>query len=371
MRKGLTEERQDRIEFLKVLAQLGLSYKEMAKIVGVTLTIVSGDMRLIGGVRPNFPDVPKGQQKKIVLVKEFCRLYFVHTKTVFEKKLYKFLIKSLGIKDLHSYLCGVINVMEHLRLPECTPEQQPYLELLKFVYGLPHAGETADYIWLLFLDNINNDVIRTSGDLQQDLCRFVAKRERGKITTSWPDIAIEEIEAVLPCLESRPAHVVRTYFGLGVEQQNLTEISQEFLVTRQQVRRYLSSAQRKLWCLLKKRKLDLLVSPINQHVEDVLTAHRVRRLMEGTSDLPIELLLTPVREIEMSIRSDHCLYNANIVFIGELIAKTEEELLKTKRFGRRSLKEIKELLRARNLSLGTPVSPDHLQHMVDIKRGLI
>ena len=52
------------------------------------------------------------------------------------------------------------------------------------------------------------------------------------------------------------------------------------------------------------------------------------------------------------MRSANCLQNANIRYIGELVQKTEQEMLKTKNFGRKSLNEIKEILQSMGLSLG-------------------
>ncbi|MCA9671257.1 MAG: DNA-directed RNA polymerase subunit alpha [Myxococcales bacterium] len=60
----------------------------------------------------------------------------------------------------------------------------------------------------------------------------------------------------------------------------------------------------------------------------------------------------PVDELELSVRSANCLQNANIKLIGQLVQKTEAEMLKTKNFGRKSLKEIKEILAGMGLSLG-------------------
>ncbi len=65
-----------------------------------------------------------------------------------------------------------------------------------------------------------------------------------------------------------------------------------------------------------------------------------------------ENLLRPVDELELSVRSFNCLQNAGIKYIGDLVQKTEAEMLKTKNFGRKSLKEIKELLADMGLSLG-------------------
>jgi DNA-directed RNA polymerase subunit alpha len=78
-------------------------------------------------------------------------------------------------------------------------------------------------------------------------------------------------------------------------------------------------------------------------------------LEEKTSDeLPTfnENLYRSVNELELSVRAANCLRNANIRFIGELVQRTEQEMLKTKNFGRKSLNEIKEILQEMGLSLG-------------------
>ena len=64
------------------------------------------------------------------------------------------------------------------------------------------------------------------------------------------------------------------------------------------------------------------------------------------------LLNTPVEELELSVRSSNCLKNANIKTIGELTRKTEDDIAKTRNFGKKSLQEIKEKLKEWNLSLG-------------------
>lgn len=65
-----------------------------------------------------------------------------------------------------------------------------------------------------------------------------------------------------------------------------------------------------------------------------------------------ENLFRSVDELELSVRSANCLKNADIRYIGELVRKTEGEMLKTKNFGRKSLNEIKEILSEMGLSLG-------------------
>jgi DNA-directed RNA polymerase subunit alpha len=65
-----------------------------------------------------------------------------------------------------------------------------------------------------------------------------------------------------------------------------------------------------------------------------------------------QILNTPVEELELSVRSSNCLKNANIKTIGELTRKTEDDITKTRNFGKKSLQEIKEKLKEWNLNLG-------------------
>ncbi len=68
-----------------------------------------------------------------------------------------------------------------------------------------------------------------------------------------------------------------------------------------------------------------------------------------------ENLFRSVDDLELSVRSANCLKNANIRYIGELVTRSEAEMLKTKNFGRKSLNEIKEILSEMGLSLGMKI----------------
>ena len=76
---------------------------------------------------------------------------------------------------------------------------------------------------------------------------------------------------------------------------------------------------------------------------------------------------TKVDELELSVRSANCLKNDNIVYIGDLIQKTEAEMLRTPNFGRKSLNEIKEVLAGMGLHLGMEVPnwpPENIEELV-------
>jgi len=86
--------------------------------------------------------------------------------------------------------------------------------------------------------------------------------------------------------------------------------------------------------------------------EDEASEDTPAEISEQDREIWWEKLQKSVDEMELSVRSYNCLKNANIRTIGELVQKTEAEMLKTKNFGRKSLNEIKEILQSMGLSLG-------------------
>ena len=88
---------------------------------------------------------------------------------------------------------------------------------------------------------------------------------------------------------------------------------------------------------------------------------------ESKPELPFNpALLKKVDELELSVRSANCLKNDNIVYIGDLIQKTEAEMLRTPNFGRKSLNEIKEVLSSMGLRLGMEIPgwpPENIEEM--------
>jgi DNA-directed RNA polymerase subunit alpha len=87
---------------------------------------------------------------------------------------------------------------------------------------------------------------------------------------------------------------------------------------------------------------------INFEEKEEFEVAQIQTEVDATNDNLYRL----VDDLELSVRSANCLQAANIRYIGELVQKTEADMLKTKNFGRKSLKEIKEILTSMGLSLG-------------------
>jgi len=94
--------------------------------------------------------------------------------------------------------------------------------------------------------------------------------------------------------------------------------------------------------------------------------HAVEKDVAGGEPLINKNLLRKVDELELSVRSANCLKNDNIVYIGDLVQKTEAEMLRTPNFGRKSLNEIKEVLANMGLHLGMEIAnwpPENIEEL--------
>ena len=81
-------------------------------------------------------------------------------------------------------------------------------------------------------------------------------------------------------------------------------------------------------------------------------------------------LLKKVDELELSVRSMNCLKNDNIIYIGDLVQKTEPEMLRTPNFGRKSLNEIKEVLSSMSLFLGMEIPNWPPDNIIELSKKL-
>jgi len=100
-------------------------------------------------------------------------------------------------------------------------------------------------------------------------------------------------------------------------------------------------------------------------------AHHAPGVEEPHGELPFNKnLLLKVDELELSVRSANCLKNDNIIYIGDLVQKTEAEMLRTPNFGRKSLNEIKEVLSQMGLHLGMQIPNWPPENIEDLARKL-
>ncbi len=114
-------------------------------------------------------------------------------------------------------------------------------------------------------------------------------------------------------------------------------------------------------------QLQLFINFEEPAAHPVAAAPAAGAVVEEATDLSLNRnLLKKVDELELSVRSANCLKNDNIVYIGDLVQKSEPEMLRTPNFGRKSLNEIKEVLAAMGLRLGMDIPgwpPENIEEL--------
>ena len=108
------------------------------------------------------------------------------------------------------------------------------------------------------------------------------------------------------------------------------------------------------------------IAPVGQSPMIGLAAGGTSTAEESDTNQLNRYLLKKVDELELSVRSANCLKNDNIIYIGDLVQKTEAEMLRTPNFGRKSLNEIKEVLSSMGLRLGMDIPgwpPENIEEM--------
>lgn len=109
---------------------------------------------------------------------------------------------------------------------------------------------------------------------------------------------------------------------------------------------------------------EIPFNEISQKPEQVLETESALGAKGPTKGLPVDLFLKPIDELEFSVRAHNCLIGAGIKRVIDLVNLTEDDVLKLKNFGRKSLREVKEILAAFNLHLGMNVKE------IDLKKAI-
>jgi len=109
---------------------------------------------------------------------------------------------------------------------------------------------------------------------------------------------------------------------------------------------------------------EIPFNEISQNKEESIESEASLDVQGPTKGLPVDLFLKPIDELEFSVRAHNCLVVAGIKRVIDLVNLTDDDLLKIKNFGRKSLREVKEILTAFGLHLGMNVKELDLKKVI-------
>jgi len=221
------------------------------------------------------------------------------------------------------------------------------------------------------LELINKDHVLAHVSEQGELdIEFFVEPGRGYKAAQWPaDKALQEdgriyIDAMFSPIRKVMFDVEKTRVGKDIDYDKLTlriqtdgsenpldVLHYAISVLRTQLEHFLESA-------------EIPFNLISAAPEEVQTGEPVELDQLGSKGLSHELLLKPIEELELSVRAHNCLINAGIKRILDLVNLSEDEALKIKNFGRKSLSEVKESMKAFGLSFGMNIKESQLKKVI-------
>lgn len=365
----------EREPLVRELYGLGFSIPEVAEATGWSKGTVTLDIRRFGGVKA-FPSRPVSKAGVFAaMLRRYAELAIGRHEEVDE--LWRILREQPSIRMLRIFVEGA--AAHHLTLENvgmALPEE--YHKLLAAIFGesvlfnkLLGSNEEVGLggeCFARFLEEVRSgNVPENTTEARWHLVNMMNElSDLGSIVVSREFIAtrlIEQTEQALRSLTPREEMIMRMRFGIDRAPMTPEQVGAhpDIMVTRGRVRQIEAKAIYKLRhpsrakpisdCLMNLRELTTRHEDLkaeNERLRAAVDRLTVRIREAGLADQDTlgyaPVLDRPVEELELSVRSANCLALEDIEYVGQLVQKTEVELLKTKNFGRKSLREIKEVL---------------------------
>lgn len=222
----------------------------------------------------------------------------------------------------------------------------------------------------LQLINTDHILAHTVADGELDIT-FYVDSGRGYKTAQWPEaVTLQEdsriyLDAMFSSITKVTFDIEKTRVGQEIDYDKLIlqihtngamnptdAVNYAVSVLRTQLEHFLITGE---------IPFNEISTPVKEPVK-VRQEHGVNVQLKG---IPVDLLLKPIDELELSVRAHNCLMNADIKRIFDLINLSEDDGLRIKNFGRKSLNEVKESMKAFGLSFGINISQEELKKVMD------
>lgn len=204
---------------------------------------------------------------------------------------------------------------------------------------------------------------------------FFVEAGRGYLAAQWPtDASYQEdgriwLDAMFSPIRKVMFDVEKTRVGKDIDYDKLTlhihtdgsenpvdVLHYAVSVLRTQLEHFLISA-------------EIPFNEISAAPEEEKAAEPVKLDQLGLKGVPVELLLKPIDELELSVRAHNCLINAGIKRVIDLVNVPEDDALRIKNFGRKSLNEVKESMKAFGLSFGMNINEEDIKKVLQAREG--
>lgn len=367
---------------IRELFALGQTIKEIAELANWSEATIALDIRRFGGMAA-FPNRPEKRTNGVfpAMIKRYAEIVvaggeFWNTPKLPDAALRDALAKALRVDLIEAAIHGAKWTIEQLLVPAFDTRYRGYAKLLgasgtgrddlhELIWG---AGNVTCH-WHRLLKEIvaeKTPVPKTKDMAVRTVVWHLLQDTRAFIQPIWDEDTFALIDSVLKdCLTEREYKVVVDRFGLNPEVGFLYDwrVAEQMQLSRERVRQLEHRALQKFrYRMTQQPHLKAITQPVGDALQRLLQKWRTQEAVnqraaenhrqgadslakaQANPDERIYTLLRRVDELELSARTRNCLSDAKIVYVGTLVQHTEAQLLRSKNFGRKSLKEIKNML---------------------------
>ena len=366
------------------LITLGLSQQDIATALGIDISSVRNDLDKIGEVKMVFNITNLTIKERRDLAFHHAFIEYLEAKTIVGHAIKRFDVETeiesaftdalevyLDIRRIMGIADGVVFTIKAMINTIDPPEYQPYRQFLWAVFGeIAHKLTRGDLLTEFHFHVCNNGILVTRDSFPTQLATFAFEDYKGLAGIPLDQTAKMVVDEGLSSLATIHENVIRLRFGLAGENPlTFEKIGIRLNMTKERIRQIEAKAlrqfrhperARRLRIFLEspfeftRRKLNEMFTPPSPPIPPVVYE-------ESGSKNVRDLLAQSIEDFDLSVRSYNGLKSINIETIGDLIQKTEAEMLRVKDFGRNSLNEIKDLLEPMGLCFGMKIDSGFLR----------
>lgn len=364
-----------RAPIIKELHRLGLSLDQIAQAMKCSMATVILDCARLGLRGRHSSSRRKKQFRTAVL--QFAQTRFTRgnrgKRPLGRPKNLQAMAIAIGLEirigwaELRASINAAAKATEQMVRPVVPDHAAGYLRFMETMTSYDISPiKASDLVWNYFRDIADSHLPPPSTwtEMRDSLIGQMVEQYRAEVRPIWTNQTVETIDQMLRSIPEKHASILRRYYGIGQDPGTVVTIARASGDSRSQVQSALNVAQRHVFRSAAYRQLEPTIWRVCEKTDVLLEQRRERQELlqlrlagpEKECDRLQLQLAEPVTGLDLSVRTANCLQGAGIKTLGQLVAKSEREMLHYRNFGQKCLRELQQVLAKQGLRLGMNLS---------------